>query len=97
MEKLTDNLGTLSHRTPLFEGGIVSFVGKEGWMAMHPSQRFGDIQRAVPLSKDFKDSAVRRVDSLAYAEFNPIDNQLWLSFGVSFLAIAYVIKHWKEL
>lgn len=25
------------------------------------------------------------------------DNQIWLSFGVSFLAIAYVIKHWKKL
>ena len=25
------------------------------------------------------------------------DNQLWLSFGVSFLAIAYVIKNWKKL
>ncbi|MDH5389311.1 MAG: hypothetical protein OEY06_12810 [Gammaproteobacteria bacterium] len=25
------------------------------------------------------------------------DNQLWLSFGICFLAIAYVIKNWKKL
>jgi hypothetical protein len=94
VEKLTDNLGTVSHRTPLFEGGIVSFISEEGWMAMHPSQRFGDIQRAVPLSKDFKNNAVRYANSTAYSEFNPTDNQLWLSLstdgGTTYLDYIYV-------
>lgn len=36
-----------------------------------------------------------KVDKFGYYFHD--DNQLWLSFGVSFLAIAYVIKHWKEL
>ena len=25
------------------------------------------------------------------------DNQLWLSFGICFLSIAYIIKNWKKL
>ena len=36
-----------------------------------------------------------KVDKFGYYFHD--DNQLWLSFGVSFLAIAYVVKHWKEL
>ena len=94
VEKLTDDAGTLSHRTPLFEGGVVSFIAKEGWVAMHPSQRFGDIQKGVSLSKDFKNNAVRYADSTAYAAFNQIDNQLWLSLstdgGTTYLDYIYV-------
>ena len=25
------------------------------------------------------------------------DNQLWLAFGISFLAVAYIIKNWTKL
>ena len=94
VEKLTDDLGTLSHRTPLFEGGIISFIAKEGWMAVHPSQRFGDIQKGVPLSKDFKNNAVRYANATAYSAYNPIDNQLWLALstnaGTTYLDYIYV-------
>jgi len=89
VEKLTDNLGTLSHRTPLFEGEIVSFMSNEGWMAMHPSQRYGDIQRGIPLSNSFNKNAVRYANSSAYSEYNPIDNQLWLSLsGVDYIYVS---------
>ena len=80
-EKLTDDIGTLAHRSPLFEGGIVSFVDREGWMAMSPSQRFGDIQKGVPLSKDFNTNAVRYANATAYTAFNQTDNQLWLALS----------------
>ena len=36
-----------------------------------------------------------KVDKFGYYFHD--DNQLWLSFGVSFLAIAYIIKNWKKL
>lgn len=36
-----------------------------------------------------------KVDKFGYYFHD--DNQLWLSFGISFLAIAYIIKNWKEL
>ncbi|GAG48998.1 unnamed protein product, partial [marine sediment metagenome] len=78
VEKITDDLGTLSHRTPLFEGSIISFLSTQGWIAMHPSERFGDIQKGVSLSDAFKTNAVRYADSSGYAGFNQIDNQLWL-------------------
>jgi hypothetical protein len=93
-EKITDDLGTVSHRTPLFEGGIISFMSKEGWVAMHPTQRFGDIQKGVPLSAGFNRNAVRYANSTAYTAFNPIDNQLWLSLstdgGTTYLNYIYV-------
>lgn len=94
VEKLTDDVGTLSHRTPLFEGGIVSFIAKDGWVAMSPSQRFGDIQKGVALSKDFAKTAVRYANAGAYAAYNQIDNQLWLALstdgGTTYLDQIYV-------
>ena len=59
VEKITDDLGFVSHRTHLFEGEIISFMSKQGWMAMHPSERFGDVQKGVPLSTNFERNAVR--------------------------------------
>ena len=81
VEKLTDDLGTVSHRTPLFEGGIISFLSPDGWVAMNPAQRFGDVQKGVPLSKNFKNNAVRYANATGYAAYNQLDNQLWLSLS----------------
>jgi len=93
-EPLTDDLGTIAHRTPLFEGGIISFMAKEGWVAMSASQRFGDIQKGVPLSANFKKNAVRYANATAYTAYNPIDNQLWLALstdgGTTYLDYIYV-------
>jgi len=50
-------------------------------MAMSPAQRFGDIQKGVPLSKDFKNNAVRYANATAYTAYSPIDNQLWLALS----------------
>ena len=94
VEPLTDDLGTVSHRTPLFEGGIISFMAREGWVAMSPTERFGDVQKGVPLSASFKKNAVRYANSTAYTAYNPIDNQLWLSLstdgGTTYLDYIYV-------
>jgi hypothetical protein len=83
VEKLTDDLGAVAHRTPLFEGDIVSFVGKEGWVAMSPSQRYGDIQKGVPISRNFRTRMARYSNATAYAAYNPIDKQLWLSLSTN--------------
>ena len=79
VEKLTDDLGCVSQRTIHFEGGIVSFLSKEGWVAMHPSERYGDIQKGVPLSKAFKTNSVKYANQYAISVYNPIDRELWLS------------------
>jgi len=96
VEKLTDDLGTVAHKTPLFEGDIVSFLSHDGWTAMHPSQRFGDIQKGLSLSKDFRTAAVKHANSAAYATYNPIDRQLWLTLStdgsVLFTDHLYVIN-----
>jgi len=96
VEKLTDDLGTVSHMTPLFEGDVVSFLSNDGWVAMHPSQRFGDIQKGVPLSKDFRTAAVKHANSAGYAAYNPIDRQLWLTLSTDgnalFTDYIYVIN-----
>jgi hypothetical protein len=96
VEKLTDDLGTVSHRTPLFEGDIVSFLSEDGWVAMHPSNRFGDIQKGVPLSKDFRTNAVKHSNSAGYASYNPTDRQLWLTLSTDgsnvFTDFIYVIN-----
>lgn len=93
-EKLTDDLGTVSHRTPLFEGDIVSFISRDGWVAMHPSQRYGDIQKGLPLSGNFRKTAARYANAVAYSAYNPIDQQLWLALstdgGTSYLDYIYV-------
>ena len=94
VEKLTDDLGCIAHRTPLFEGDIVSFVSKEGWVAMHPSQRYGDIQKGVPISKNFSSNMAQYNNATAYTAFNPIDKQLWLALstdgGTTYLSDIYV-------
>ena len=79
VEKLTDDLGCVSQRTIHFEGGIVSFLSKEGWVAMHPSERYGDVQKGVPLSKAFKTNSVKYANQYAISVYNPIDRELWLS------------------
>lgn len=83
VEKITDEMGALSHRAALFEGGIVSFIADEGWVAMAPSERYGDIQKGLPLSDAFKTNASKYANSSAYSAYNPIDKQLWLSLAVS--------------
>lgn len=94
VEKLTDDLGTCAHRTPMFEGGIISFLYDEGWIAMSSAQRFGDIQKGVPLSKNFKKNAVAYANATGYSAYNPLDNQLWLSLstdgGSTYLDYIYV-------
>jgi len=81
VEKITDDLGFVSHRTHLFEGGIVSFMSKEGWTAMHPTERYGDIQKGVSLSEAFSTNAVKYDNSYAYSAYNSTEKQLWLALS----------------
>jgi hypothetical protein len=81
VEKLTDDLGCVSGRTIHFEGGIVSFLSQEGWIALHPSERYGDIQRGAFLSAPFNTNARKYANETASVTYNPIDRQLWLILG----------------
>jgi len=92
VEKITDDLGTVSHRTPLFEGEIVSFVSDDGWQAMHPSQRYGDIQKGISLSTPFRSTMARYNNDSCMTCYNRIDKQLWIALydGSLYLQKIYV-------
>lgn len=80
VEKLTDDLGCMAKNTIKFEGSIVSFLSNEGWVAMSPSDRYGDIQKGISMSEAFKTKAANST-YYSYSEYNPGDKQLWLAMG----------------
>jgi hypothetical protein len=96
VEPLVENIGSLAYRTVTFDGDIVSFLSKGGWMGMSASERFGDIQRTADLSKDFNKTAVRYADAGAYVAYNQLDKQLWLALstdaGTTYLPNIYVVN-----
>ena len=80
VEKLTDDLGCMAKNTIKFEGSVVSFLSNEGWVAMSPSDRYGDIQKGISMSEAFKTKAANST-YYSYSEYNPGDKQLWLAMG----------------
>lgn len=78
-EKLTDRLGCIAPKTFMFDGSLVSFVSNEGWVAMHPSDRYGDIQKGSSLSLPFKTNMAKYASDQTHSIYNPIDKQLWLA------------------
>ena len=81
VEPLIDNLGALAYRTIINDGNLVSFLHKGEWVAMSSTERFGDIQQTTPLSKSFTEDITENAVAASYAEFNKIDNPLWLTMG----------------
>jgi len=63
---------------------------------MEPTERYGDVQRTVPLSNRFHTNYIRYIDSNAYSEYNQIDGQIWLqmydSDNSEYLTDIYVIN-----
>lgn len=94
VEPLLTDLGCISYRTASSDGEIISFLSKEGWIAMSATERFGDIQKTTQLSKHFHSEVILYSDNVSYTDFNQLDNQLWLSMndGTDDLPYIYVIN-----
>jgi len=81
VEPLIDNVGAIAYRTALNDGDLITFLSDNAWLALSPSERYGDIQKTVKLSKSFSKEAAQYAIASAYAEYNQIDNQLWLTLS----------------
>lgn len=79
VEPLINELGSLAYRTCINDGDLISFLSKEGWVAMSPTERYGDVQRGDSLSRKFQSLCVRHANAYAYSAYNRIDKQLWLT------------------
>ena len=96
VEPLDNRIGSIAYRTCLAEGNIISFLDNSQWNAMESTERYGDIQKTVPLSARFTKNCRRYADSNAYVEHNKLDNQFWLtlydSTNAVYLSDIYVIN-----
>lgn len=80
VEPLLDKeLGCIAYRSALNEGNVISFCSGSGWEAMSPSDRYGDIQKLLPLSNRFKSEYVQFINSSAVTAYNQLDKELWLN------------------
>lgn len=77
-EPIADSMGANAYRTVLEAQGIVSMLNADGWNGLSASERFGDVQSSLPLSKNFQTIARKYANSYAMAEYFPTDKQLWL-------------------
>lgn len=94
IEPLIEGFGAISHRTVQSSGNIISFLSHGQWLGLSPTQIYGDIQKFTPLSTDFATVCRKYASSLAYAGYNGIDNQIWLTLhdGTSFSSSIYVVN-----
>lgn len=79
VEPLVNGIGALAYRTVLSDGDIITFLSPSAWLAMSPSERYGDIQKMTPISASFSEEIANTAVAASYAEHNQIDNQLWLT------------------
>ena len=94
VEPLIQEMSCNAYRAVLNEGNIVSFMSDNGWMAMAPSERYGDIQRAELLSRAFSLLAKKYANSFAISEYNQQDNQFWLNLhdGADYFNYIHVLN-----
>ena len=79
IEPLDNKTGAVAYRTCLNDGNIISFLGSSHWNAMESTERYGDIQNTVPLSKHFSGVCKQYADPSAYSDYYKTDKQLWLT------------------
>lgn len=89
-EPLLESIGSLAYRTCLSDGGLISFLSKEGWLALEATDSYGDIGKTTELSKNFRSNCIRFSSSSCYSEYNQIDRQLWLTPYSSTTQLPYV-------
>jgi len=94
VEPLIQEITCKAYRATSNEGNIISFMSSEGWTGMSPSDRYGDIQKAEPLSKSFSLLAKKYANASAVSEFNQQDNQLWLNLhdGTNYFTYIHVLN-----
>jgi hypothetical protein len=78
VEPLSGSIGTTCYRSVIEGMGIVSFLNTNGWRGMDASDRYGDIQESMTLSKNFQTTVLKYINANSIAEFFPTDNQFWL-------------------
>ncbi|HHT9145871.1 MAG TPA: hypothetical protein ACFYD4_09365 [Candidatus Wunengus sp. YC61] len=94
VKPLMENTGSLAYRTIVNTGDTLSFLSKEGWMALSSTDEYGDITKSTDISAKFRENAVKYATTICYAEYNQIDRQLWLTLydGVSQWPEIYVVS-----
>lgn len=93
IEPLNSEIPSLSHRAILSGGSILTTLSSFGWLAVNPGSIYDEQQTYTVLSKRINTNIKKYASSLAFAEFNPFDNQLWLALhsGSAYLNYIYVI------
>jgi len=76
---LMQNTGAIAYQTINTDGKMVTFLSKQGWMAVSASDLYGNIAKAADLSASFRANAVQYADPDCFSEFNQNDNQLWMT------------------
>jgi hypothetical protein len=89
-EPLLENTGSIAYRTCLSSGGMVSFLSKEGWLALVATDVYGDISKTSDLSKNFRSNCIKFSTSDCYSEYNQIDHQLWLTIYNNTVQLPYI-------
>jgi hypothetical protein len=94
VEPLIQEISCNAYLATLNEGNIISFVSDDGWMAMAPSEKYGDIQKTEVLSHAFSGLAKKYANANAVSEYNQQDNQFWINLhnGTDYLNYIHVIN-----
>ena len=85
-------MGGMAYRTCLNDGGTVSFLSKKGWLGLTSLMGgYEDINlKMVNLSEKFQDNVFLYGNQYAYAEYNQLDKQLWLTLFNSTTQFPYL-------
>jgi hypothetical protein len=94
VKPLLQNTGALAYRTILNDGQNISFLSKEGWMTIAASDEYGDVKKTGDLSAAFREDAIKYSTTNCFADYNQIDNELWLTLynGSNIHPYVYVIN-----
>ena len=80
VQPLMRDIGAVAYRSCLSTNNMLSFISsQEGWLAMQPTQDYGDISQTTNLSSRFRSEITAYTNTYAYVDYNAMDNQLWLT------------------
>lgn len=78
VEPLVQEISCKSAHAVSNDGNMISYMSNEGWVALAPSERFGDVQQEQMLSQSFSTLAKKYANSYARSEYNQLDKQFWI-------------------
>lgn len=80
VQPLMRDVGGIAYRACLSTNNQLTFLtAKNGWLAMQPTQQYGDISQTINISAKARSEISASANLNAYVEHNQIDNQLWLT------------------